>query len=253
MEGGRVVKNHDNKPGVFGIPVSPLPGVKYAVTIDILNSTKGYLTLSFGNTAFDERFPGSKPGTYTRIYEAREPGGLWVNASSEFDGAVSNIHISRPADLEVKPMSVIADNGILRLEGGTGSGALTDFETNWTTSVSARVKASEPSRLVYLMWPSRYMLPYLDGKPMEWRRVSGSPGFLDIPPGDHLFELHFESGLATTFKVFLYVFALLFVLALALSIFERFLEPTHPGQMLSRLKRVWHGRVLAYRGNLPSA
>ena len=243
MDGGRAVKIANGKNGTFSIPFYPVPGRIYTVSIDVLNSSKGSLTLSFGNIAYPEEIRGSEPGTYTRQYTAKEPGGLWVNASPEFDGAVSNISIGLVSDKIVKRMPIAADNGVLRLEARPGTAAFTDFSTDWSTVVTAHLKVSESARLVYLLWPNRYMIPYLDGKPVQWQRSSGGPGFLEISEGEHLFELCFESSLASLFVFLIKAFLLLIAMTIIFCGFE------------GRLRRMWarypFGRSMRIDSGLP--
>lgn len=206
LDGGRVVKIQDGKPGQFSIPVAPLPEQTYDVSLDVLGSTKGSLTLAFGNVGYPEPISAAAPGSYTRRYKAKEPGGLWVHASPDFDGYVTNIIIRQVSPTSLDHMVVVADNGVLRLEAPDRHGQLKDFSTNWTNKISANIEVSSPARLVYQLWPNRYLVPSLDGNPLSWSRTVDGLGYFELPTGAHHFELRFNNWLASVFTALSYLY-----------------------------------------------
>lgn len=211
LVGGRAAKVQNGVSGNLSVPFAPNPGERYEVSLTVEASTRGQILVSFGNVAYAEPIPGAKPGNYTRTYTAKEPGGLWINGSADFDGSVTNIIIRQAPDPAIPELPFVTDNGVLKLEAGDRESVMTHFETNWTKRVSADVDVSSQARVVYDLWPIPYMVPYLDGQAVSWNRVGRNPGFLDLPIGHHHVEVVFKSRAADLFAIFSVCYILIFM------------------------------------------
>lgn len=216
LKGGRMVRLLDATINNFGIVLKRQAGTAYAVEIEVVDSTRGSVNIAFCGKHAAPVAPDG-PGKHVRRFDGCDSkNDLWFSSSADFDGAITNIVVRQLSEGLPAPMTSLADNGIVRLEGSPGGAQLTDFQTNWTNRVTAKVTAGAPARLVWLLWPNRYMQPYLNGRPINWTIVPGWPAYLDLPPGDHVFELRFESGWSSVFRVGMLMLALMVVAALAM-------------------------------------
>ncbi len=193
LEGGRMQKTKEGLLHHFAVNLWPVKGATYEVSFDLIGSTKGHVIIAFGGVS-GLPVPGNQQGRIAHRYTVTGAGDLWFTGSPDFDGAVTNIVVREIADLPTDEWRPVFDNGMLRLEAGSKNAALTDFRTNWSTRLSATIKGTEPSRLVYLLWANYFMLPYVDGQAVSWVKKGGWPAYLEIPAGTHFFELRFVSG-----------------------------------------------------------
>jgi hypothetical protein len=212
LEDGRMVKTKEGTNNHFAIPLSPQIGVVYTVTFDIVGSAKGAIWVALGGKQAEDALPGNAPGRRTLSFDVKDVGDLWFSATPDFDGALTNITVREATTSAITDaFAAVFDNGVIRLEAPGRESSVNSFATNWSTHLVANVEANTPARLVYLLWPSRYLVPYLDGTPVEWIRMPGWPAYLNVPAGTHQFELRFKSrwALALQLGTGLYILFLL--------------------------------------------
>ena len=211
-QGGRLVKV-PGKLNHFGIAVKQRKDSVYEVFLDVVGSTRGSISIALGGTRGDPIL-GNQPGRFGRAFVSDGVNDLWINGTPDFDGAIANI-VVRERDGLAKPQ-VLFDNGVVRLEGNTGQAELVGFTTDWSTHIRAGVSAQVSARLTYLLWPISYFVPFLDGKPLAWSRDGDGPAYLNIPPGDHVFEMRFSDRWLFVFRWVIWAYLILIVASLAL-------------------------------------
>jgi hypothetical protein len=187
-----MMKVPGGKANHFAISLKQQRGAVYDVSFDVIGSSRGTLSVAFGGT-HGAPISGRNPSAHMRRFTVDGSGDLWFVATPDFDGAITNILVREVAERVPASLTPVFDNGVLRLEGQSGRAELKGFRSNWSTHVSAVVSAGSPTRLVYLLWPNRSLQPYIDGRRVEWIRLGGWPAYLDLPAGDHVFELRFSS------------------------------------------------------------
>lgn len=210
FEDGQMKKTADGHLNHFAIIVWLREGATYEVSFDLVGSTKGNIFVALGSKS-GPPIPGNQPGRISQSYKVAAAGALWFTGTPDFDGAVTNIVVKETTEIPTDNWKPVFDNGMLRLESGSSNAALTDFRTNWSTSVSAAIESAEPSRLVYLLWANHFMRPFIDGQPVTWVKKGGWPAYVDVPAGTHRVEVRFISGWVRA----LYIGSLLYSAALA--------------------------------------
>ncbi|WP_245559713.1 hypothetical protein [Amorphus coralli] len=200
LEDGRMVRVPGSTANHFGFVLKHQKGTEYEVRLDVEDSTAGTLYVAFGGVRGDA-IPGTEPGRHRQTFRVDGLNDLWISATPDFDGAVTNI-VVREVNADLQEFStVVADNGIVRLEAGPEGAELKSFTTNFSTKVKAVVDGDQQSRLVYELWPNASLRPYLDGEPIAWERVGNWPAFVTIPPGTHEFTLRYENRWVQIFLI----------------------------------------------------
>ncbi|WP_245559714.1 hypothetical protein [Amorphus coralli] len=200
IKNGILVKPDNGMQARAGVAIKPLEGATYEVSVEVRNSSVGKVFVALGGTT-GEGLPGEEPGVHTRTFTSDGKGDFWITATSDFDGEITNIVVRDISSEVPRAQTVLADNGILRLEGNPGTAALTSFSTNWTKKVTASVEGTEPSQLVFELWPNASWQPYLNGEPVEWEMIGTWPPFVTIPAGNHFFKLRYENIWTTLFGI----------------------------------------------------
>ena len=203
LDSGAIAKVPGNQ-NHFGVAVRSKQNRLYTVSMGVSGHRRGRLTVAFGGTTAPEILPGG-PERVVRQFTSDGVGDLWITAAPEFDGRIEWINIDEvpvPAGDPATPVldQQIIDNGIIRLASQAGATTLKRFHTDWSKTVTAEISSKAPVRLSYLMWPISYMRPSVDGKKVAWQYLAGQRAYIDLPAGDHVFQLRFQSRKSVIFK-----------------------------------------------------
>lgn len=175
----------------IGFPLRFYPGSTYQLSMTVEGATSGFIVPALGGQIGAPHQSGSG-STVTRRYEGVTSSDVWIGASADFDGKVSDIRVVEV--LRAPPLpSQIFDDGLIRIDGHRPDDAIVRVTTDHARFVTARISAKAEVRATYLLWPHRYMRPYLDGKRVAWERDGVRPASVRIPPGDHVLTVRFES------------------------------------------------------------
>lgn len=217
LEAGRIVKVPGNR-NHFGIAIPSRKDRVYSVSMMVSGHRNGRLTVAFGGTTGTEILPGG-PERVERQFTSDGVGDLWVTAAPEFDGSIEVITVEE-LPLPPDPASPVLDeqvidNGIIRLSSRAGAATLKSFSTDWSKTVTASISSTAPVRVSYLMWPISYMRPSVDGKKVFWKHLDGQRVYVDLPAGDHVFKIRFQSRKSVIFSVVMagYLAAMILVAA----------------------------------------
>jgi hypothetical protein len=217
LEEGRMVATPEGATHQFGIVLKQRRGASFEISLDVRGSRAGSVSIAFGGQRSDP-IPGDKPGRYSRrVDQVDGINDLWISGTPDFDGTLTNIVVREVTPNLPPPMTPTYDNGILRLEGNSGS-TVTEFDTNWGTRIRAKVSGKSVARMVYQLWPSRYLHAYVDGHRANWTTIGNWPAFVEIPPGEHLFEIKFESKWSTLTRMAGIIYVAVLFLAIAFSV-----------------------------------
>lgn len=96
------------------------------------------------------------------------------------------------------------DNGIVRISSAEGATLVTNFETDFVSSVHFNVESSSPVTVRYALFPNKMMELRVDGKRSDVTLKSGLLEFI-LPPGRHFVEYEYKNILHEIF-VFVYLF-----------------------------------------------
>ncbi|MGI4764841.1 MAG: hypothetical protein ACRYGP_07220 [Janthinobacterium lividum] len=216
--GGRIAKI----PGTtssFQIPVSTKAGVAYDISFRAVGA-KGTVFPVIGGAA-GVVIRVTADGVYSARMTPVARGDLVLIATSDFDGALTDIQMTEVTAHALEPLPVAFDDGILRLEADPAGTEIHRTKTNFATRVEADVTVGSASRLVYLLWPMPYMVPYLDGERVVWTQDANEPAYIDLPPGHHRFELKFTSFWNQAFTVTTLLYLAVLIAALAMTAWAR--------------------------------
>lgn len=107
-------------------------------------------------------------------------------------------------------MGVVAfDNGIVRVLSSGGGTAVTEFKTNFSSSVRFQVESKVPAMVLYQLFPSKLMELRVNGN----RNVALKDGLLEVslPPGKHQVEYLYKNTLHQIFVILILFYLLCMV------------------------------------------
>lgn len=197
IEAGKLVRTSVGALNNFHVATNASGNATYELSFSV-EGTGGLLTSALGGFGADP-LPITGPGRYSIILKPIARGDLWIGATNDFTGTISDVVLQELTTSSTSIMPSAFDNGILRVEGKPGTVSVGNFATNYASQISLDLAVTEPARLVYLLWPIDYMVPYLDGQRVQWTREANWPSYIDLQPGEHNFELRFESTPGTIF------------------------------------------------------
>lgn len=203
-----------------GFAVRQSAGRIYEVVLDVSGSTQGSISIALGGSR-GEPLLGTQTGRFARAFVSDGINDLWITATPDFNGSIGNVLVRDQETDRIAEAKVQFDNGLVRLEGPTGQAEVVGFQTDWSQQIRVAVSARAPTRLVYMLWPISYMVPYLDGKRVDWHRGRNDPAYLELSAGDHIFELRFKSLPLKLFSWFLWLYATAVLATLVVWILRR--------------------------------
>jgi hypothetical protein len=104
------------------------------------------------------------------------------------------------------------DNGIVRTFSTAGASLVTNFKTDFVSSVNFNVESSSPVTVHYTLFPNKMMELRIDGKRSDITLKNDLLEFT-LPPGRHFVEYNYKNSIQTIF-----VFVYLLYISLLLSI-----------------------------------
>lgn len=104
------------------------------------------------------------------------------------------------------------DNGIVRISNTTGTALVTNFETDFVSSVHFNVESSSPVTVRYALFPNKMMELRVDGKRSDVILKNGLLEFT-LPPGQHLVEYNYKNILHIVF-IFVYLLYIVFLISI---------------------------------------
>lgn len=104
------------------------------------------------------------------------------------------------------------DNGIVRISNTTGTALVTNFETDFVSSVHFNVESSSPVTVRYALFPNKMMELRVDGKRKDVILKNGLLEFT-LPPGQHFVEYNYTNVLHAVF-VFVYLLYISFLISI---------------------------------------
>lgn len=104
------------------------------------------------------------------------------------------------------------DNGIVRISNTTGTALVTNFETDFVSSVHFNVESSSPVTVRYSLFPNKMMELRVDGKRSDVILKNGLLEFT-LPPGQHLVEYNYKNILHIVF-IFVYLLYIVFLISI---------------------------------------
>ena len=228
MDGWKVETGHFVKtPGThnhIGILLRQRPGTVYDISVDVVRSSKGSVTLAFGSAA-SPPISGAEPGRHTRRFTVDGSGDLWITGTPDFDGALTNLVVREARDNLPARLDPVFDNGVVRVEGAAGQVDIRRASTDYSQNVRVDLSSKEATRVVYLLWANRYMVPYLDGQRARWTQIGNWPAFVEVPPGDHRLEFRFRSAWTRILFISFGLWTVLFLAAIGYWVWQSSRRP----------------------------
>jgi hypothetical protein len=104
------------------------------------------------------------------------------------------------------------DNGIVRVSNTTGTALVTNFETDFVSSVRFNVKTSSPVTVRYALFPNKMMELRINGNRTDVILKNDLLEFT-LPPGEYFFEYKYKNTLHLVF-IFVYLLYIAFLISI---------------------------------------
>ena len=196
----------------IGFPLRLYPGSTYEMSMTVKDATAGLIVPALGGQIGAPHLSGTGT-TITRRYTGVSGNDAWIGASADFNGTISDVRVTEVLTAPPLP-SLILDDGLIRIEGARKGVSTATVSSDHARYVEARIAANAEVRVTYLLWPNRYMRPYLDGRRVPWERDGVRPASIRIPPGNHVFTVRFESRWGRILTITAAAYAALLLLTL---------------------------------------